>query len=318
MNIKDLKSGDHLEGCQFLVDEVRVCVSNAGKQYYNMTLQDSSGKLDAKKWDIVAGDENIFVAGNVVSFRGDVNLYNNGLQLKVLSGNVVPSEQIDITKFVQSAPETEKSLEEELDSFISSIEDHDLRLIVSSLVEDNKNAFLTYPAAARNHHAYANGLLYHSVSMTRLANAICNLYPLLNRDLVISGTLLHDLGKIKELSGVVATQYTIEGKLVGHLVIATEMIDKKANELGLQSEQILLLKHMMLSHHGKLEYGAAKLPETKEALALAMIDDFDAKMEILRIAYKDVKPGEWTSRILALDGRTFYNSYFQINRTKAT
>ncbi len=310
MNIKELKSGDHLEGCQFLVDDVRICVSNAGKQYYNMTLQDNSGKLDAKKWDIFPGDENIFVAGNVVSFRGDVNLYNNGLQLKVLSGNVVPSEQVDITKFVQSAPETEKSLKEELDAFISSIEDHDLQLIVSSLVEENKNAFFTYPAAARNHHAYANGLLYHSVSMARLANAICNLYPLLNRDLMISGTLLHDLGKIKELSGVVATQYTAEGRLLGHLVIVSEMIDEKANELDLHSEQILLLKHMMLSHHGKLEYGAAKLPETKEALALAMIDDFDAKMEILRIAYKDVKPGEWTSKILALDGCIFYNSFF--------
>lgn len=315
MNVKDLKSGDHLEGMQLLINDLKSCVSNAGKRYFNMTLQDYTGKIDAKKWEILPGDEDVFVIGNVVSFSGEVNLYNNGLQLKVLSGEIIPSSQIDITRFVQNAPEETKSLQAELRSFVNSIEDHDLHLIVASLLNDNKNAYLTYPAAARNHHAYGSGLLYHSVCMSRLASEIAKLYPTLNRDLLISGTILHDLGKVKELSGAVATQYTTEGKLIGHLVIASEMIDEKAKELGINSEQIILLKHMMLSHHGKLEYGAAKLPETKEALALSMIDDFDAKMEILRIAYEDVKPGEWTSRILALDGRNFYNSYF-VNQQK--
>ncbi len=310
MNIKDLKSGDHIESMQFLISDVKNCVSNNGKQYYNLVLQDSSGKIDAKKWEIVPGDENIYAPGNIVMIRGEVNLYNNSLQLKVLSGNVVPKEQSDASRFVQSAPENEAALKEELDKFVSSIEDEDLHLLVSSLIYENIDAYLSFPAATKNHHAYAHGLLYHSVCMTRLANAICNLYPFLCRDLVISGTLLHDLGKIKELSGVVATQYTVEGKLMGHLVIASEMIDEKARELGLKSEQILLLKHMMLSHHGKLEFGAAKLPETKEAVALAMIDDFDAKMEILSEAYKDCEIGGWTSRILAFDGRTFYNSPF--------
>ncbi len=316
MNIKDLKSGDHIESMQFLISDVKNCVSNNGKQYYNLVLQDSSGKIDAKKWEIVPGDENIYVPGNIVMIRGEVNLYNNSLQIKVLSGNVVPKEQSDASRFVQSAPENETALKEELDKFVSSIEDEDLHLLVSSLIYENIDAYLSFPAATKNHHAYAHGLLYHSVCMTRLANAICNLYPFLCRDLVISGTLLHDLGKIKELSGVVATQYTVEGKLMGHLVIASEMIDEKARELGLKSEQILLLKHMMLSHHGKLEFGAAKLPETKEAVALAMIDDFDAKMEILSEAYKDCEIGGWTSRILAFDGRTFYNSPFAATEKK--
>ncbi len=310
MNIKDLKSGDHIESMQLLIDDVKSCVSNNGKAYYNLVLQDNSGKIDAKKWEVAPGDENIFVSGNIVSIRGEVNLYNNGLQLKVLSGNIVPPNQVDMDRFVLSAPENEESLKEELERFVSSIEDADLHTLVSTLIYENIDAYLSYPAATKNHHAYAHGLIYHSVCMTRLANAICNFYPFLNRDLIISGTLLHDLGKIKELSGVVATQYTLEGKLMGHLVIASEMIDEKANELNLKSEQILLLKHMMLSHHGKLEFGAAKLPQTKEAVALAMIDDFDAKMEILAEVYKDVKPGEWSSRVLSFDGRTFYNSPF--------
>ncbi len=310
MNICDLKSGDHVENAQFLISDLKMCVSNAGKQYYNMTLQDNTGKIDAKKWEILPDDQNIFVMGNVVNFKGEVNLYNNSLQFKVLAGEVVPTAHIDIARFVQNAPESEKSLETELRGFVSSIVDHDLHAIVAALLNDNKSAYLSYPAAAKNHHAYASGLLYHSVSMTRLADQICKLYPTLNRDLLISGTILHDLGKVKELTGVIATQYTTEGRLIGHLVIASELIDEKAKELNIHSEQILLLKHMMLSHHGKLEFGAAKLPETKEALALALIDDFDAKMEILRIAYEGVEPGEWTSRILALDGRNFYNSPF--------
>ncbi len=310
MNIKDLKNGDHIESMQFLIDDVKACVSNNGKQYYNLTLQDNTGKIDAKKWEIAPGDENVFAAGNIVSIRGDVNLYNNGLQLKVLGGDLVPSNQADMSKFVLSAPENEAALKEELERFVSSIEDKELHSLVSSLIYEHVDAYLLYPAATKNHHAFAHGLLYHSICMTRLANAICNLYPHLNRDLIISGTLLHDLGKVRELSGVVATQYTVEGKLMGHLVIASEMIEEKARELKLEGEQILLLKHMMLSHHGKLEFGSAKLPETKEAVALAMIDDFDAKMEILDEAYKNVKPGEWTSRVLAFDGRSFYNSPF--------
>ncbi len=310
MNICDLKSGDHIENAQFLISDLKMCVSNGGKQYYNMTLQDNTGKIDAKKWEIFPGDEDVFVIGNVVNFKGEVNLYNNSLQFKVLSGEVVPTTHIDIARFVQSAPEAEKSLENDLRAFVSSIKDHDLHMIVAALLNDNKNAYLSYPAAAKNHHAYASGLLYHSVSMTRLADQVCKLYPALNRDLLISGTILHDLGKVKELTGLIATQYTTEGRLIGHLVIVSELIDEKAKELNIHSEQILLLKHMMLSHHGKLEYGAAKLPETREALALAMIDDFDAKMEILRIAYEGVAPGEWTNRIMALDGRNFYNSPF--------
>lgn len=310
MYIKDLKSGDHIEGMQFLIDDVKSCVSNNGKQYYNLVLQDNSGKIDAKKWEVVPGDENIFSPGNIVSIRGDVNLYNNALQLKVLGGSLLPPNQADTDKFVISAPENASALKEELDKFVSSIEDSNLHLLVSTLIYENIDAYLLYPAASKNHHAYAHGLIYHSVCMSRVANAICNFYPFLNRDLLISGALLHDLGKIKELSGVVATQYTLEGKLMGHLVIASEMIEKKANELKLKSEQILLLKHMMISHHGKLEFGAAKLPQTKEAVALAMIDDFDAKMEILAEVYKDVEPGEWSSRVLSFDGRTFYNSPF--------
>ena len=316
MNVSDFKSGDHLEEVQLLLDEIRVCVSNTGKQYYNLVFQDNTGKIDAKKWEVVPGDENIYVPGNILRVRGDVNLYNNALQLKVISAMPVSANEVDLTRFVLSAPEDKKRLEAELRSFVYSIKDNDLHTLVAALLNDYKKDYLNYPAATKNHHAYGSGLLYHSVCMTRLADQICKLYPTLNRDLLISGTILHDLGKVKELSGVVATQYTVEGKLIGHLVIASELIEEKAKELNIDSEQVILLKHMMLSHHGKLEFGAAKLPLTKEAFALAMIDDFDAKMEILRLAYENVEPGEWTAKINALDNRSFYNSFFTSNVDK--
>ncbi len=309
MSIKDLKSGDHVDGQAFLIGEVKTCVSNAGKQYFNITLQDSSGKIDGKKWEISPDDLAIFSPGNIVLVKGDVNLYNNALQLKILSGELA-SEDMDVSEFVEQAPKDEKSLRQKMIDYVKSIKDPDLYSLTSSLLKDNSKAYLRYPAATKNHHAYASGLLYHSICMADLADSICKLYPSLNRDLMISGTLLHDLGKIKELTGLIATQYSTEGKLIGHLVIAAELVSEKAKELNLDSEQILLLEHMLISHHGKLEFGAAKLPETQEALALAMIDDFDAKMEMLRIAYENVAPGEWTGRINALDGRTFYNSFF--------
>ena len=168
--------------------------------------------------------------------------------------------------------------------------------------------FLDYPAAVKNHHEFYHGLIFHTVSMCEIADFIASHYEDINRDLLISGCILHDIGKVVELSGPVATKYTDEGNLLGHLTIGMSIVREAAEKLNIKSEVPMLLEHMILSHHGKLEFGAAVLPSTKEALLLSMIDDMDAKMMMLEKAYENVKEGEYTERLFALDNRAFYKS----------
>lgn len=303
--IKDLTDGMEFDS-QFLVVAATKGVTNQGRTYLNLTLQDSTGTMEAKKWDLEEGGETTFQAGNVVSLRGAVLDYRGHLQIKVYDAEPLSLDQIDVTRFVPSAPVPEKVLEDELRGDIDSLQDGDLKTLTKYLLNQHKSAYLTYPAAVRNHHNFASGLLYHSVCMARLAKKICELYPNVNRDYVVAGALLHDLGKVIELSGPVATRYTDEGKLLGHISIMAGEIRIAAKELHITSETPMLLEHMILSHHSKPEFGSPVPPMTREAIVLAAIDDFDAKMNIVDKAEEGVAPGEWTDRVFALDNRPLY------------
>ncbi len=313
--IKELKDGDHFHS-QFLVNNISKGVTTQGRSYLNITLQDSTGTIEGKKWDVDEDDLEIFVVGNVVNVQGEVLNYRDHLQVKIISGAPVNQDSIDVTRFVPTAPEAEKDLEGDLRKYINSLADSDLKTIVKHLLNKYKDRYLIYPAAARNHHAFASGLLYHSVSMARLAEAVCQLYPEINRDFVIAGTLLHDLGKVIELSGPIATKYTDEGKLLGHISIMMAEIRLASEELHIHGETPLLLEHMILSHHTKPEFGSPVGPMTLEAQVLAMIDDFDAKMNIINKATEGVAPGNWTERIFAMDGRAFYVPLYEQNPNK--
>lgn len=174
----------------------------------------------------------------------------------------------------------------------------------------HQSAFLLYPAATKNHHEYVSGLAYHVVSMLDLAKAIADFYPSLDKDLLYAGVILHDLGKVIELSGPISTSYTVEGNLLGHISIMVNEIGEAAKELGISGEEVVILQHMVLSHHGKPEWGSPKMPMVKEAEILHHIDNIDAKMNMLDRALERVKPGEFTERIFALDNRSFYKPSF--------
>ena len=180
--------------------------------------------------------------------------------------------------------------------------------LLCGLKNEYKDSFLAYPAAVRNHHDYVRGLIDHTVSMCEVAEFVSKHYEGVNYDLLMSGCLLHDIGKIVELSGPIATQYTFEGNLLGHLYIGANLVALTAEKLGISGKEVTLLQHLILSHHGKLEFGAAVLPLTREALILSMIDDMDAKMMMLDKAYKDVEEGSYTERLFGLDNRAFYKS----------
>lgn len=289
----------------FLVKDVVKGVTTAGLNYLNIVLQDSSGTIDAKKREIKDQDLNIFALGNVVNVNGEVYNYKGKLQFKIYGASIA-KDGTDLTSLLIPSPIPVEILEKRLRSYVSSIENPDLKAIVNEVFKRYYSKFIEFPAAVKNHHEFYHGLIYHSVGMCDLAKEVAKLYNDVNYDLLISGCLLHDLGKVVELSGPVATKYTTEGNLLGHLTIGMSIVREIANELHIEGDAPLLLEHMILSHHGKLEFGAAVLPITREALLLSMIDDMDAKMMMLDKAYQDVPKGEYTERIFGLDNRSFY------------
>ena len=304
--IKDLVDGGSANG-YYLVKDASKCLTNAGKAYLNIHFQDSSGTIDAKKWDnITEHDIKILVPGNIVKIVGSANDYKGKLQIKVLNIEEADPQDSNINDFIVESPIPVLNLVEKFKKYLASVKNSDCKAILNEIFSKHYNDFINFPAAVKNHHEFYHGLLFHTVSMCDVADFLASHYPNIDRDLLISGCLLHDIGKIKELSGPVATKYTDEGNLLGHLTIGMSMVRDAAEKLNLKSEIPLLLEHMILSHHGKLEFGSAVLPRTREALLLSMIDDMDAKMMILDKAYDEVEPGEYTEKIFALDNRTFY------------
>ncbi|MEG0686993.1 MAG: HD domain-containing protein, partial [Erysipelotrichales bacterium] len=191
--------------------------------------------------------------------------------------------------------------------YIYELDDKIINSVVTSVVKLYDDQLVEYPAASKIHHAYHGGLLYHVVSMLRLAKAIIGLYPVLNKNYLYAGIILHDLGKIEELSGVLATEYTTKGKLLGHISILHAQVAAIAKELGYEdSEQVMILEHLILSHHGRLEYGSPVLPMIREAEILTYIDNIDARMDTINRVLEGVEPGSFAPREFSLDNRTFY------------
>ena len=303
--VKDSADGMHVRG-EYLVNSLIQGVSNAGKKYLTIVLQDKTGTIDGKKWEIEDGDREVFAPRHVVYVEGEANIFKNTVQIKILSGTEVPSNNVNLDNFVAPAPVAKDVLAKKLDGYLASLKDGELKTLVTAIIAKYRDRFLDWPAAVRNHHAFRSGVLYHSLSMADLAEQVAKLYPTLDRDMLISGCLLHDLGKCVELSGPVAPEYPLEGKLLGHINIMADIIREEATRLGISGETPDLLEHMILAHHGKPDFGSPVLPLTREAMALSMIDDFDAKMNMLDKALEGTKPGNWTERIFAFDNRSFY------------
>lgn len=303
--ISELFDGMMLREEQFLVVSYTRLTSAKGDYYSNIILQDCSGKIEAKKWLVEEDDQFIFKPGNVVSITGEVLSYKGNLQIKVTTARDLLPDNVDLTRFVQHSKLTYEELKTKYNHLVELIKDDELRHVVTILYEKYGKELFSYPAAKSNHHNYLRGLATHSISMAELAYDLGIKYKL-NIDLLISGALLHDIGKIIELSGPVATTYTVEGELLGHISIGYYMVRTTLDSLNIKGEKALLLEHMILSHHGKLEYGSPVLPIFKEAVLLSMIDDMDAKMELMDNVYQNIEEGNFSNRIYAMDDRVIY------------
>lgn len=309
MKIKELRLGEQFNDLRALVKSSSKRLSN-GKTFLVLTLQDNTGMVSTTIWSPRPYDEDICQAGNYIRISGDVNQYLGALQLKIsrLEPYTLVSED-EYLEFLLASTIDINVLTKKLKAYISGIKNKEAHKLVSHIFEKHYEIFIKHPAAKSMHHDYSSGLLQHTVKMADLAMAIYNNYKDIydiNIDILISGVLVHDIGKTIELSSLPDTDYTLEGNLLGHIPMGFSLIRETAKELGLKGEAPILIEHMILSHHGEYEFGSPVLPRTIEAMLLNYIDLIDSKLESLDKNLKDVIPGEFTPRMFAFEGRSFY------------
>lgn len=288
MTVEEITPNRPVKGL-YLVREKRLLYGKTGKPYLLLKLMDHSGEIQARIWDQVELLSAQFRVGDLVWISGEAVVYQGSLQVKVqdLLGGPTPTAD-DLPLFIPGYKEAlSRAVQcyEEVLKIAGSIRHPGYRRLAGELLQDEglKEGWLLTPAAKNVHHRHTGGLIEHTLSVCRLAELICGHYPALRRDMLLTGAILHDIGKIREFDAPLRGDYTTEGRLIGHVVMGAEMVEKKAVGLeDLSAGELMELKHLILSHHGHMEFGSPKRPKTLEALALHMIDDLDAKMDAFR------------------------------------
>lgn len=311
--VRDIKAGEKIVDV-FLVAEKNLAFSQKGAPYLNVRLKDKTGELDGKIWDNALEWDKIFKKGDLVHIQSRSASYKNNIQLSILELRKISDEEIDLTDYLPAARQDTEAMLAELMTLGESVSDPHLRALLTAFFLDEEIVTLLKraPAAKGFHHTYLGGLLEHTLSVARLLDNASAHYGNLDRDLLLAGGILHDIGKIYEFSYDSVVSYTDEGRLIGHIVMGAAMVDKKIDALtGFPSLLALKLRHIMLSHHGDLEYGSPKRPKTLEALVVHFMDDLDAKVNAFQefIAASPDDETEWTpyhrllERYIYKDGR---------------
>ena len=286
--------------------------TRTNKPYLNLILADKTGQLEARVWD--PGDPRIAKdaeRGDVVKARGSVARFDDRLQMKVDQLRKATAAETDRTDLLPATTLNVGVLWQELMGFVESFTDPHLKQLVTVLLSDTKlaQAYREAPAARQLHHAWLGGLLEHVVSLLKLADRVAPHYPVLHRDLLLTGVILHDIGKVQELAWEAGFEYTVEGTLLGHIQMGIAMVEKAIETLPDFPHRLkVLVEHLILSHHGKLEFGSPKLPMIPEALVLNFVDDLDAKMQAIASEFeKSAREGrpadELTGKVWSLDQR---------------
>jgi 3'-5' exoribonuclease len=286
-----------------------------GAKYLDLTLADCTGELNGKVWD---GNVDPPPVGSVVKVRGITQEYNGRLQLRIEKLRpIAEDDKVDMNLLTPSAPENPETMLAEINETIDAMASKPLVSIVKALLERYAKQLPYFPAAQRIHHAERSGLLHHTLGMLRLAKAVLPLYPKLNADLLFAGVIVHDLCKMEELDsdelGVVR-DYTPEGLLLGHISIGVSRIGEVAKDLGVTGEPVLLLQHMLLSHHGEDMYGSPRKPMFPEAEMLHWLDILDARMNEIDTALTKVPPGVFSDKVWSLERRLYQPQYDQLSQ----
>ena len=307
--IARMARGIDIEGF-YLLKSAFPKVTVSGKPFLTAVLADESGTIEAKVWDY-SGPIGERDAGKVIKVRGSVSDYRGALQVTVDKLRLAAEDDhVDVSRLVRVAPIDRAGAYADITRLVSTLEDADYRAVCEEMLRRHEAAFRTIPAAKSVHHSFLSGLLMHTYNMLRLADFLAAQYAdSVDRSLLLAGTLLHDFGKEREFTfselGLV-TDYSTKGQLLGHLVMGAQETAEVAEMLGIPEEKSVLLQHLLLSHHGEPEFGAAVLPQCAEAELLSLIDQIDSRMEIYREALAPLKSGEFSQRIFALDNRRIY------------
>jgi 3'-5' exoribonuclease len=301
----------------FLVLSRQLRTTQSNKPYLNLILCDKTGQLEARAWEPadprMAKD---FERGDVVKVRGCITRFNDRLQVKVEQLRKAQPQEVNKADLMPATSYDVESLWRQLLSFVESFTDPHLKLLLSTILADPQIAvaYREAPAAKQLHHAWLGGLLEHVISLLRLADRVAPHYPILHRDLLLTGVILHDIGKLRELSWDIGFDYTVEGVLLGHIQIGAALTERTIDSLPDFPRKLrMLVLHMILSHHGKLEFGSPKLPMIPESLVLNFLDDLDAKMQAMQSEFeRSVRegraPDEFTGKVWALDQRQLLNT----------
>jgi len=316
--ITDFQPNQFVEGV-FAIQNCQLGQTRAGKPFIKCLLADKSGRLPGRMWSVTEELFSTLPTDGFVWMEGQTQPYQGELQIIISQIQATKPKPQDL---VDLLPHTEYNIDEmydEVRKFLFSLNHEGLRALADQYLEDEAlmTKFKSAPAAKMLHHAWIGGLLEHTLSLLRMADVFCPLYPKLNRDIIIMGLFLHDLGKCEELAWEEGFSYTDSGQLIGHIALGAMWLHRKAEDcaaLGnpISAPVLNVLQHIILSHHGVPEFGALKIPSTPEALAISMMDNLDAKMQMAISATRDVEEkkdtdlgGHFTEKIWALDTRMY-------------
>lgn len=307
MVISDFSDKTSLNHQRLLIKSAEEKLTRQQSPYLKLSLADRSGEIGANLWDVTPQQILEFSAGKVVEATGKISSYKDRLQVDIQTLSVSPDQ--DWSSVMPSAPEDFNSLQQSLVSYYNQIKNPVYQIIVQTLLHRHKNEFFTWPAAMSVHHNFYHGLLFHTVSILRQLEHFADQYPNLDRELMYAGAILHDMGKTIELSGIMNTEYTTPGQLIGHISLIDGEINRVAaeNHIDEKNKSLLLLRHMVLSHHGLQEYGSPVEPRILEATLLHQADVTDANINTISNQLKQTDLNEWTPKIWSQNNHSFYN-----------
>lgn len=311
--IGSLIEGDKVEDF-FMIKSTDTKTDKNGNFYLDMVAGDNTGEMICRKFRATPDEIDMISVGEIFKIKGIVKEYNSSKNLNANQiEKVIEPDQINILDFVSAAPVNPEDMLETIKAYIKKIENKEIKNIVIEIYRQYKEKLMYYPAAKSNHHSVKSGLLYHMMRMLKSAEALGTVYNNINMDLLYAGILLHDICKIEEMEsntlGIVS-DYTMEGKLLGHIIMGIKLIEKTAEKMGIDREISVMLEHMLLSHHYYADFGSPKKPMFLEAELLHYIDMIDARVYDFENAIENVKPGEFSDKIWVLDNRNVYYSLF--------
>lgn len=308
--INEFEAGKRIEGF-YLIKSVDCKTTNSNnKKYLDFVLGDKTGEINAKLWECNEELEKTYSSNMLVKVRGTSLMWQNSIQLKIEKIRLVTEEDaVKVSDYVPTAPYESEDMFNLILDFIDDIKSDDLKNIVTYIINEKKDKLMHYPAAKKNHHALRGGLLFHITTMLRAADKLCEIYTTLNKSLLYSGVILHDMAKLEEMEASelgIVSDYTVEGQLLGHIIQGIKNVEIAGEKTGADKEVVMLLQHMILSHHYEPEYGSPVKPMIPEAEMLHYLDIIDARMYDMNKVSKDTKAGELSDRIWSLENRKVY------------